>query len=312
VNSRFCPKCGSKQEGNNFCTNCGNKLSDENQKVNLTSSENISTKENNLNSEIKDKEKSIKNKKNNTKKNKFIFIIIFLSLIVYGCLYFYDDGYYLGKKTYMDYFEDVIFDAGVRDFNQLQCSPTYSETSINNNIQGIFKIDIDELSKGIELVPKRRDDLKLNPKEYNYIQIAYLLRIRYLTEINEFELALDDYDALIKFVGPREFDFSCFTIYLMDRILLENKYSEENNLKIDDERLCNDFVNSFRYKKEFRDEDGDIIRFILDGESDLQWEVWSRKYVSNTLFLKIMENCNLTIKKMDNGALIMREKYDWE
>lgn len=23
----FCPKCGSKQEGNSFCTNCGNKLS---------------------------------------------------------------------------------------------------------------------------------------------------------------------------------------------------------------------------------------------------------------------------------------------
>lgn len=307
MNSRFCPKCGSKQEGNNFCTNCGNKLSDENQKVNLTSSENISTKENNLNSEIKDKEKSIKNKKNNTKKNKFIFIIIFLSLIVYGCLYFYDDGYYLGKKTYMDYFEDVIFDAGVRDFNPLQCSPTYSENSINNNIQGIFKIDIDELSKGIELVPKRRDDLKLNPKEYIYIQIAYLLRIRYLTEINEFELALDDYDALIKFVGPGESDFSCFTIYLMDRILLENKYSVENNLKIDDERLCYDFVNSFSYDEEFRDEDGKVYRLILEEESALQWKVWKSKYNTNILFEKIMENCNLIIKKF-NGSIMMRDK----
>ena len=24
----FCPKCGSKEEGNTFCSKCGNKLSD--------------------------------------------------------------------------------------------------------------------------------------------------------------------------------------------------------------------------------------------------------------------------------------------
>ena len=53
MNSRFCPKCGSKQEGNNFCTNCGNKLYVDN-KVNMLASdlENIFEETNN---EILDK-----------------------------------------------------------------------------------------------------------------------------------------------------------------------------------------------------------------------------------------------------------------
>ena len=41
----FCPKCGSKEQGNAFCSKCGNKLINEEPKKELTDSHKLNKKE---------------------------------------------------------------------------------------------------------------------------------------------------------------------------------------------------------------------------------------------------------------------------
>lgn len=305
MKNTYCSKCGSKEEGNEFCSKCGNKLS----------------VEDNVIPELKDKEKTKKTSESPSKKNKIFYIILIFSFaIIYGFLSIYDDGYYLGKKTYIDYIKNSFEDAGVSPGGLGNCSLIYLEYSINNNKQGIYKIDIDELSKGIDNIPTDKYGL-VDGKDYHYIKSAFLLRIKYYKDRGEYEMALKDYDSLIKATrettsGSFGNDYAratCNAIFLMDKILLQYKLSEQNNLKINEERICNDFVNSFSYEDQFKDEKGDIIsRFILQGKSSMRWFVWSRKYQTDVLFEKLMKNCNLIIKEMDSGGLLMRNKMYYE
>jgi len=87
MNNTFCPKCGSKQEGNSFCSKCGNKLKEDS----------TASKEKNA-----IQSKPVKEEKTIMKKSTFYTLIFLLAgLIIIG-------GRFLGWS-----FESSVFLAAI-------------------------------------------------------------------------------------------------------------------------------------------------------------------------------------------------------